>query len=297
MKRAILLVLVVLLFPVFMAGWSMATDNPLSNNQVKWYMANFPPVTIPEGRQVNEGFFDKAMLFLIEGLPEYQHQYHTANFKRIILELEKQENACCPSLYKTPERERFIAFSVPAMVVLPNGVIASSATREKLAPYVDSEGRISLLALLEDDGITLGISNGRIYSGGIDKILKRFEGHDNLLVRSGDDVFQGLLSMMHRGRIDCLLGYPSEAGYFTRENSEVQDFDYYPVKESTVSFTLGHIGCPDTEWGRAVITKINEIVMQHRSSEFIDFYGEWLDESTREIHRQMAMDYFDSLTH
>ena len=129
------------------------------------------------------------------------------------------------------------------------------------------------------------------------QILRQFIGNKNLLVRSGDDVFRGLMNMMRMGRIDCLLGYPVEAGYFVRESNKVNDFIYYPIKESSVPFTVGHIGCPNNEWGRTIISRIDEIVKKHRDKEFINFYGEWLDSATREVHQKMAQDYFNSLAH
>jgi uncharacterized protein (TIGR02285 family) len=273
---------------------SAKSDQP---SQITWYRADFPPVTIPDGTHANEGFFDKTMYFLIERLPEYEHLFQTANFKRIMVELKNNNNVCCPSLYKTKEREDFVTFSLPAMIVLPNGIITSDRSRSKLAPHITADGQISLLSLLKDDKITVGISIGRLYSGGIDEILRQFEGQENLLIRSGNDVFRGLINMMSIGRIDCLLGYPVEAGYFVRENNQINDFIYYPIQESNEPFTVGHIGCPNNDWGRKVIGRINAIVKEHRDKEFVQFYGEWLDDSTRVVHRKMALEFYDSLGH
>lgn len=293
---------ILLLFTIILSAFTTPASTIAGAEQqnqeiINWYRADFPPVSIPRGNHANEGFFDKTMSFLIERLPEYEHHFQIANFKRIMFQLEKNRNVCCPSLYKTKDRERFVTFSTPAMVVLPNGIITSKINRSKFAPHLDADGKISLNSLLQDNNVTLGISSGRLYSGGIDQILKQFIGNKNLLVRSGDDVFRGLMNMMRMGRIDCLLGYPVEAGYFVRESNKVYDFIYYPIKESSVPFTVGHIGCPNNEWGRTIISRIDEIVKKHRDKEFINFYGEWLDSATREVHQKMAQDYFNSLVH
>ena len=287
--KTILFLLTVLLISPVLSPVSAATGDEA---QITWYRADFPPVSMPSGEHAEQGFFDKTMHLLIDNLHEYSHQFRTANFKRIMLEIEKKNNVCCPSLYKTKERERFVSFSIPAMVVLPNGIISSLKHRSKLASHLDADGKLSLESLLKDDRITIGISNGRKYSGGIDQILDRHAGQKNILVRSGDDVFRGLMNMMHMGRIDCLIGYPVEAGYFTRENEELNDFVYYPIKESTVPFTVGHIGCPNNEWGNTIIKKIDTLVKENRSGKFIDFYGEWLDDKTRLAHKRMAKEYF-----
>ena len=294
MKTTPLLLYIVLLLPFF--GPASASSSDLNQeNIINWYRADFPPVSIPRGDHADQGFFDKTMTFLIERLPEYETQFHIGNFKRIMAEIKHKRNVCCPSLYKTKERESFVTFSTAAMVVLPNGVITSERSRNKLATHIDKDGRISLTSLLQDSNINIGINSGRIYSGGIDQILNQASGQKNLLVRSGDDVFWGLIKMMHMGRIDCLIGYPVNAGYFVRENNKLHDFIYHPIKESNVTFTVGHIGCPNNEWGKQVIHKVDEIVKKYRTTEFIDFYGEWLDDATRAVHRQMAEEYFKTL--
>lgn len=293
MKSEILCVLAFLLISVFFFQPLTVTAGDTAK-AITWYRADFPPVSIPSGDQKDEGFFDKTMYFLIQQLPEYTHRFEVANFKRIMMEIESGRNACCPSLYKTKEREAYVAFSEPAMIVMPNGIIGSEASRAKLSAHLDSDGKLSLNSFLNDENITVGISNGRVYSGGIDQILEQFQGRKNLMVRSGDDVFRGLISMMQKGRIDCLIGYPVEAGYFARNNGNFNDFVYYPIKESSVDYTVGHIGCPNNSWGRKVIEEIDKVVVQHRDKEFIDFYGEWLDEDTRTVHRRMAEEHFRS---
>ena len=264
--------------------------------KITWYRADFPPVTIPDGPRADTGFFDKAMNQIVEQLDGYQHVFAEANFKRIMAELKNSSDVvCCPSLYKTKEREKFIAFSGPAMIVLPNGVISSKKNQEKLSPHIDEDGIISIRSLLQDKKTTLGISSGRKYSGGIDEILREFGGQRNLVVRPGIDVFKGLMAMMQEGRIDSLLGYPIEAEYFLESNNQAGDYIYYPIKESSVEFTIGYVGCSDSPEGRQIIEQVNEIVKRYRDNTFIDYYGTWLNSATKVIHQKMAKKYYQSL--
>jgi len=271
-------------------------NHPETRDEITWYRADFPPVTIPQGEHADSGFFDKTMFFLIDHLMGYTHQFKTANFKRIILELTKKNNVCCPSLYKTPERERFTAFSVPAMVVLPNGIITSESHLKKLSSHIDSEGRVSLRSLLKDDTVTVGISSGRKYSGNIDQIIADFIHQKTVFIHSGQNVFRGLLSMMYKGRIDCLIGYPAEAEYYARQKDVYRDYKYLPIKESSVPFTVGYIGCTNNQWGQKVIQQINDTVRENRLDTFINFYGDWLEDSTKEYHRNLALDSFKEIS-
>ena len=167
-----------------------------SNRMITWYRADFPPVTIVEGPNEGLGFFDRVTDLLEDRLPDYEHLHRVANFKRIIIELKNRKNVCCPSLYKTKERETFVSFSIPAMIVLPNVLITQKASDDKFQPYIDENQRLKLTELLADKNIRLGISNGRKYAGGIDDVLAGFKGAENICIRSGEDVFKVLLDML-----------------------------------------------------------------------------------------------------
>lgn len=293
--------LTVLLFTVlsftFFSGVGQTTEQTNPPDEILWYRAYFPPVTIPSGADAERGFFDHVMNFIIGNLPEYKHLQRTANFKRIISEMKKGGNSCCPSLYKTNAREEFTSFSIPAVVVLPNGLIITEKNKDKVRPYLNKEGKVSLTRLLEDQRLTLGISNGRIYSGGIDEVLQEYEGKANIYTRSGADVFKGLLSMLFLGRIDYTIGYPTEAKYFSKEQMEYKKYVFYPIEENRISFTLGYFGCPRTDWGDEVIRKVDAILQENRDKEkFLSFYEEWLDDSTKPMYRSIVSDYFKSET-
>lgn len=292
-KSRVLLVAMSLIL-VHSAGTSYAADSQHAPDEIVWYRADFPPVTIPFGTDAERGFFDQVMNFVIKGLADYKHNFHTANFKRIMSEIKNGENVCCPSLYKTEAREEFVSFSLPAMVVLPNGIIINEKNLLKIAPYVNENGQISLSELLLDTDLILGISNGRIYSNGIDEIIEQHSGK-NIYTRSGDDVFQGLMSMLYLGRVDYIIGYPTEAGYFSKKQKQYKDYMFFPIAENKIPFTLGYVGCPKTEWGQEVIQRIDAVLKEHRhTDEFLGFYESWLDDSTKKLHRSIATEYFEA---
>lgn len=288
-------------FTMIMLSGLPVFSNPVSNSgdnhTITWYRAFFPPVTIPEGPDAGTGFFDRVTQVLTGQMPGYEHDHETANFKRIITELKKEKNICCPSLYKTAAREKYIAFSIPAMVVLPNVVITRKAHHLKFLPYLEKDKKINLSRLLQDNKLTLGISNGRKYSGGIDEILAHSTGSANIVVRSGDDVFKGLLRMLLAGRVDYILGYPIEAKYFLRDTAQLDEIQIYVIAENKISFTIGHVGCPKTEWGKKVIQLIDTVLKDHRQTEeFLGFYEHWLDDETKIYYRQIVQQFFENET-
>ncbi len=288
-RMVTLLISVILLFP----GTSYPRQRS-SNQTITWYRADFPPVTIVEGPNAGLGFFDRVTDLLSDQLPDYDHRHQVANFKRIIIELKNKKNVCCPSLYKTRERDTFISFSIPAMVVLPNVLITQKSLKDKLGPYLDRNKRVGLTGLLENKNIRLGISNGRKYSGGIDEVLSQFQGAENISIRSGEDVFKGLLDMLFLGRIDCIIGYPIEASYFLKGKPEFNKLQIYFIAENKIDFTIGHVGCPKTEWGEKIIERVNQVLIEHRQTpEYLDFYEHWLNDDTVPFYKKTVADYYD----
>ncbi|MDJ0623943.1 MAG: hypothetical protein QNJ17_13320 [Desulfocapsaceae bacterium] len=147
--------------------------------------------------------------------------------------------------------------------------------------------------LIQDQNLQLGIAHGRKYSGGIDEIPAAAKNIKHILERSSDDVFEGLLDMIMRYRLDYPLGYPVEARYLASQKGYRDDIVYYPVAEMEGKITLGHVGCPDNPWGREIIERVNSVLRKNRATpEFLEFYESWLDAETAKHCRKTALDYF-----
>lgn len=281
---------------LLIASIAIADDQrPSGDNRITWYYANFPPVTIPDGPQAGTGFYDRITQFIIERLDGYEHEFQVANFKRIINEIRSQEPVCCATLYKTPEREKYVTFSLPVVVVLPSGVVARKADREKLKPYLSEDRTISLERVLQDGNFRVGVAKGRIYTGEIDEILDRYRSSRLVEERAGKDVFQGLFAMLLAGRVDLIIGYPTEAQFVGRTLEKEDQVVFFPVAEMSQTYTLGHVGCPKNDWGQKIIDKVDLILKKHRATpEFIGYYEQWLDDDTIPTYRRIAQDVFSS---
>jgi uncharacterized protein (TIGR02285 family) len=281
-----------LAFPFF--GISFA-DSGLQNKpeNIMWYRAYFPPVTIPSGPDAGLGFFDKVTDLLIQQLPEYDHSHKVANFKRIIVDIKRERNVCCPSLYKTKERDQFVSFSIPAFVVLPNMIITKKVQSKKLKSYIDENNKLKLSELLQKSDLTLGISNGRRYAGGIDEVIEEFKDSGRIYVRSGEDVFKGLLEMLLLDRVDCIIGYPIEAKYFLKKKLNFDKLENHFIAENNIAYTIGYVGCPKNEWGEEIINSVNQILKEHRQKpEYLYFYEYWLDDQTIPVYKKIVNQYF-----
>ena len=184
MKRIFSVIVLLFIFFSLLAPAMAADEKTLT-----WYHAHFPPVTIPDGPDAGKGFYDQITRFLIEKLPQYEHQLVIANYKRILQEIQGGQNVCCASLYKTAGRDKYTAFSLPVVVVLPNGITIKRADQRKFSPFVTIDRKIRLKEVLQAETLLLGVAMGRKYSGGIDETLSTYGHEKNMVVRSGKDVF------------------------------------------------------------------------------------------------------------
>ncbi len=264
-----------------------------SPETITWLHAYFPPVTIPSGPDSGSGFYDKITETIIDNLPQYKHSFVEANVPRIIHEIRNEKRGCCASLYKTAEREKYTTFSIPVVIVLPNGIIIRKEDQSLFSPYMTDDEKLKLTELLEDENLMLGVAKGRKYSGGIDEILAANPNASNILERTGNDVFKGLLDMLLKDRIEYILGFPVEAQYLAQKVGRGEDILFYPVAETEVEFTVGHVGCPDNEWGRTIIKEVDKILLNNRTTpEFLEYYENWLDEKTAKSYRNKALRFF-----
>ncbi len=138
-------------------------------------------------------------------MSQYSHSFEFSNYRRTFFNIKNKENVCCAFLYKTPEREKFIAFSMPAVVVLSNGAIIRKEDASQFSSFLNESGELKLKKILASQNLTLGIAYGRIYSGGIDRYLKGAV-NKNIVKRFGSDVFEGLFQMLLAKRVDFILG-------------------------------------------------------------------------------------------
>ncbi|MCP4353678.1 MAG: TIGR02285 family protein [Desulfobacterales bacterium] len=261
---------------------------------ITWYRPNFPPVSIPDGPHADTGYFDRVEQLIVKNLSSYKHKRKLGNAKRILGDIRNQKKIACAALFKTPEREAFTEFSIPALLVLPNGVIVLESKFDKLKPFLNANREIDLDRLLGNGKLRLGICVDRRYSGTIDSILRNHTGNKNIYVRYGADLTSGLLSMMIGNRIDYILGYPTEVSYFMNKMKIKKNIRYIPVANME-KYSTGYVGLPKNKWGKEIISKINAILEKHRATpEFLSFYEKWLNKDTTIYYRKITSDYFEN---
>jgi len=256
-----------------------------------WLLRDLPPLTIFEGTRKGQGAVDQLLARLIEQMPEYEHSILRVNRARALQMLQEPSFTCDATLLWTPERARFIHFSVPSMGTLSNGLIVRKQDAAMVEPFL-VDGKVDLKALLASQTARLGMVAERSYSPPVDMLLKDTPA-DNLTPHYGNDAVRSLLQMQNIGRLKWLLGYWPEVRYLAQELGQPLDaLTFYPI-QGMAEYQFIHVGCSDTPLGREAVTHVNQLLLQMRDDTLPPLYAEWLDEHTRETYLNDAKRFFN----
>ncbi len=90
-----------------------------AKDTITWMKYAWPPVYIDQGLYKGQGNADAILSFFQEELTEYDHKMINVNPSRAILSMKRGDNICMVGTLKTPEREKFLNFTIPIGITLP----------------------------------------------------------------------------------------------------------------------------------------------------------------------------------
>ncbi|MCE0494710.1 TIGR02285 family protein [Vibrio salinus] len=259
---------------------------------ITWYKSEFPPLSIVNGPDAGKGYSDRIEQFLFKNLKGYDHKILVAPVKRTLRDMEKGVNACAVTLLKTPAREKFVAFTRPARLLLPNSLIIRKSDVEKIKPFIGSDGKVLLEDIIKSHSFRIGYTNGRSYTKPIDNLLNKYQTSGVFVDRLGKDSPKGLLSMLSKKHIDAILQQPVEAQFNARTLNMENSIKVLPIREIK-DYTVGYIGCSKTPWGKEVVRKIDALMKDAvKRNDFRSFYETFLDDESKIRYRKVYSKFF-----
>lgn len=262
-----------------------------ANDTITWMEADFPPFLIHEGEFAGEGYGDTGTDIIIENLPQYKHRQIIANISRQYIIFKQEDNACTVGLYKNPEREEFMYFSIPVFFSLPNLLIIN---KEK---FQDFGGKrvVSLSEILKSNKLIIGHSNNRSYGSEIDHIIKENGTEKNIFLYEGRELALNFFEMLKRDRLDAIIGSPEEV-LFQAERLGIRDqLMTITIEENQQSLEswFSYVVCSKTPWGKQVIEDVNKVLIEQRPTDrYRATYERWLDERGIEGFRKSYKEAF-----
>lgn len=256
-----------------------------AGESITWLEVHMPPYFIQQGPHQGLGYGNAVAARIQQELPEYEHHRLVTNVIRHFDMFKRGDQVCSIGLYRTPEREEFLHFSIPSMLTMPPVLVIR---KENLARYTQTG--VSLAELLQHSDFRLGVSKDRSYGAGLDAVLKAAEPDDNRVLFSGQELGGNYFKMLLLDRLDGLLALPEEAMYHAEQMGIRDRIALVPLHENQqdTSAWMCAVACPDTAWGRQVIDRVNGVLMRIRPEEtYRQAYERWLDPDLLEDYRRV----------
>lgn len=220
-----------------------------------WQTYHRPPGIIKNGDNAGHGFVQQTLKLVVSNMPEYHHVMSTTTLARSLADIKSGKNVCHPALFKTTEREQDMYFSQASMMNPTNHVIALSGTLEHLV----MGNTIDLITLFSQPNLTYGLVNERSYTNSIDMTIEKYLNTSQVVKITNTDL--GLLfKMIELKRVDVSIGYPFELKYYLSGSKKQElKLNAYAIANEPY-YAYGSMACPKNEWGKKVISRINEVL-------------------------------------
>jgi uncharacterized protein (TIGR02285 family) len=262
-----------------------AAPRPAAADEITWLTMEFPPFFIHEGSDKGQGIADGVTHILARHLKGHTHREELAEPATVMTRLKAGDHVCHAAYIKTADRQRVLEFSQPDLILPPNGV---TTRRENVVRLTGgAAGPVSLAKLLQNHDLKLAVAVGRSYGPALDTLLERTRGSAHVYWRHGEDIYKSLFEMLMKGSVDYLVGYPYEARYVARLRGVEDQVVTLPLVEMP-DYTLAHVVCPKTPWGRGVVAEVNRaLAVERPRPEYRQAIERWLDPSmVTEFRRQ-----------
>ena len=267
----------------------------MAKDEITWLEADAPPFFIEHGPDKGQGYEDVITAIIQHDMPDYVHHRLTATISRHYHDFKTGKKVCSVGLYKTPEREKFLYFSIPSFFTLPTVIIIK---KDRFADFGNSK-TVSLEKVLQKKDLLIGRAQNRSYGRYVDEILDRHKGAGNIFVYEGEQLSLNFFRMLQMDRLDGVIGLPEEAMYLAEKLGIRDRIMTLTIRENQrgMESWLSYAACSRTPWGKKVIARINEVLLKERPTErYRAAYERWLDPSSLENYRKLYRRVFLKLT-
>lgn len=176
---------------------------------------------------------------------------------------------------KKPERTKIAYFSTPVDVAVSHRIIMKKSN----AVLLNNPVSYSIVKLITDKRFKGVVESQRSYTNKLDDILKEYEDTGNY--QTVTIPTKSIFKMLDHNRVNFIIEYPFIASYNGKKYfKDISAYASIQIKEITPYF-LVYAVCPKNNWGKQVISNINEMLKTMINSEEYQeiVYESWLDEN------------------
>jgi uncharacterized protein (TIGR02285 family) len=252
--------LITLVMVLFGLGFFETTH---AKEKITWPYLCYYPLYICENSRVVGGAGWDILNLMWKNMPQYNHEAVLLPVKRILKDMKEGKHYLFYGLYKTPEREKYVYFSLPCRISTPTMVVIR---KDEIQRFGMGKS-VSLKRLLEDKLLKFLMFSEISFGSGTDDLLKTFGKAENVYTEyRTDKMNQYALDLLLNKRIDYFLalnGTRHRAG----ELGMSDEIAFIPIKEQK-DYKVGHITAPKNDWGKRVIQEVNQVLKKQVSTEY-----------------------------
>ncbi len=250
-------------------------NNVYAKDKIVWPYICFKPVYICENNQLIGGSGFHILNLLWQQMPEYDHELVQMPVKRILESTKEGGHQLFYGMYKTPEREEYLQFSIPCRISTPTFLVIR---RADLSKFGDGEP-LSLQQILEDEKLTFLYLQSVSFGKGIDELLTQYKNADNVLTEyDTTDMLSKSLKLLLTKRVDCMLSLDGTR-YDARKLGIADQIAYLPITDQN-HYDIGYIIAPKNDWGNAMINRVDTILRKEIPKEkFFQYFAPLVDEA------------------
>jgi len=254
-----------------------------AKEKITWPYICFYPLYICENNKLVGGAGLDLYHLIWENMPEYQHEIVLLPIKRLLKVMKEGKHYLFWGLYKTPEREKYLNYSIPCRISPPTMVVIRKTDLQKFGGCET----LSLKTLLEDRGLRFLMFSAISFGSGVDELLKEYEKSENVHKEyRTDKMNQYSLDLLLKKRIDYFLEL-NGTRHYAIEMGIADQIVFIPIGQQK-DYKVGHIVAPKNEWGKQMIQKVNQVLRKQIPTEtFFQFFTPLVsDNMVPELRRQ-----------
>jgi len=247
---------------LFLCGLGFGGTSHAKEN-ITWPYICFYPLYICQDKQLVGGAGWNIMNLMWKNMPDYEHKTALLPLKRIQKDMKQGKHCLFYGLFKTPERQEFMRFSLPCRISPPTMVVI----RKEDLPIFGGGKTVSLQGLLENKGLRFLTFNAISYGDIVDKLLAPHEKNENVhVLYRTDEMDQNALGLLRKKRIDYFLAL-NGTHHVADEMGIAGEIVLLPIKEQS-EYKVGYITAPKNEWGKQMIEKVNRVLRKQIPTEY-----------------------------
>ena len=251
-----------------------------TKDTMKWRVISWSPMYITKGEYTGQGIYDNIIKKLSDNLPQYTHSTIKMNTARVLKDMKNGKKICHPSVLKQS------GISLMNSILIPHQIIMHKNAYEKLGNVKE----YSIEKLLNDKSLVGGIVPNR-YSKTINDIINNIKDKKHLNINAN---YESLINLLLKNRIDYIIEYAVVVNFRSKELNKNNLTVSIDISDSGQDkFLPVYTKCPDNEWGKLLISRINKILIEEsKEDNFLDSRIRWYNDDDKKALTNIYKEYY-----